>query len=285
MSYSDTALLRQLSSNSTPYRDPLALIEWGKLNLDDTWLPEPALSLYGLPEYETLSDAIKRRLSHYEFVSVMLCGLWLESLFLQRFARRLDPVLARCEYEYLLHEMREEAGHSLMFLKAIESSGLPLPENAWRAPRLSSLLARCLPLDGALFWLAAVIGEDVPDKFNRFIRQSAQPLNPAVRQILSIHVIDEARHIALARGRLDTWLQDCGAVRRACLAYTARMLLDQLVSVYCFPPARFYELAGLTRGRFWRRLALKNPARRAFVAQCLAPTRRLLLGHGLNVGL
>jgi hypothetical protein len=84
MSYSDAALLRQLSSNSTPYRDPLALIEWGKLNLDDPWLPETALSLYGLPEYETLSDAIKRRLSHYEFVNVMLCGLWLESLFLQR---------------------------------------------------------------------------------------------------------------------------------------------------------------------------------------------------------
>ena len=75
MSYSDAALLRQLSSNSTPYRDPLGVIEWGQLNLDDPWLPEPALSLYGLPEYETLSDAIKRRLSHYEFVNVMLCGI------------------------------------------------------------------------------------------------------------------------------------------------------------------------------------------------------------------
>jgi hypothetical protein len=110
-------------------------------------------------------------------------------------------------------------------------------------------------------------------------------VNLAVRQILSIHIIDEARHIALARGRLETRLRDCGAVRRAGLAYTARVLLDQLVSVYCFPPARFYELAGLTRGRSWRRLARKSPARRAFVAQCLAPTRRTLLGHGLNVGL
>jgi len=43
MPYADAALLRQLSSNSTPYRDPLGQIEWGKLNLDDPWLPEPAL--------------------------------------------------------------------------------------------------------------------------------------------------------------------------------------------------------------------------------------------------
>jgi P-aminobenzoate N-oxygenase AurF len=284
MSYSDAALLRQLSSNSTPYRDPLGVIEWGQLNLDDPWLPEPALSLYGLPEYETLSDAIKRRLSHYEFVNVMLCGLWLESLFLQRFAGCLNPSLARGEYEYLLHEVREEAGHSLMFLKTIESSGLPLPEDAWRAPGFSSLIGRHLPLEGALFWLAAVIGEDVPDKFNRFLRQNAQRVNPAIRQILSTHIIDEARHIALARGRLEAHLRDCGPLRRAGLAYAGRVLLHQLVRIYCFPPARFYELAGLTRGWFWRRLALKSPARRAFVAQCLAPTRRILLGHGLNVG-
>lgn len=130
MSSFDAALLRQLSNVSTPYRDPLALIEWGALSLDDAWLPEPALSLHGLPEYEGVSGPVKRRLSQYEFINVMLCGLWLEGLLLLRLARRLDPGLARSEHEYLLHEMREEAGHSLMFLKAIESSGLPLPEGA-----------------------------------------------------------------------------------------------------------------------------------------------------------
>ena len=284
MPHSDAALLRQLSSNSTPYRDPLALIEWDKLNLDDPWLPEAALSLYGLPEFATLSDTVKLRLSQYEFINVMLAGLWLEGLFLRRFAHRLGPSLERSEREYLLHEMREEAGHSLMFLKAIEASGLALPDDAWRAPRFASLLSDNLPLDGALFWLAAVIGEDVPDKFNRFVRQSAQQVNPAVRQILSIHIIDEARHIALARGRLETRLRECRSLQRAALACLARLLLRQLVDVFCFPPARFYELAGLTRGQSWRHLARKSQVRREFVAQCLAPTRRMLGGYGLDVG-
>lgn len=285
MFYSDAALLRQLSSNSQPYRDPLVLIEWDRLSLDEPWLPEQALSLYGLPEYATVSDTIKLRLSHYEFVNVMLCGLWLESLFLQGFARCLGPALERGEHEYLLHEVREEAGHSLMFLKAIEASGLPLPEDAWRAPRLSNLLSSNLPLDGTLFWLAAVIGEEVPDKFNRFIRQSAQQVNATIRQILSVHIIDEARHIALARGRLETRLRQCGSVQRAVLACAARLLLRQLIGVFCFPPAQFYELAGLSRGRSWRHLARNSPTRREFVAQCLAPTRRMLQGYGLDVGL
>lgn len=278
----NTALLRQLSSNSAPYRDPLALIDWAALDRDGYWLPEPALSLYGLPEYETLSDAVKRRLSQYEFINVMQCGLWLEGVFLQRLARRLRPALPRAEYEYLLHELREEAGHSLMFLKAIEAGGLPLPANAWRAPRLPGALARGLPGGGAMFWLAMVIGEDVPDKFNRFVRQHAERVSPAVRQILTAHIVDEARHIALARGQLESRLQACGTGRRALLGVAARLLVGQMASVFYFPPASFYELAGLTRGAVWRRSALKNPARRRFVAQCLAPTLRMLEGYGLR---
>ncbi len=282
MSSFDAALLRQLSNVSTPYRDPLALIEWGALSLDDAWLPETAISLHGVPEFETLSGPVKRRLSQYEFINVMLCGLWLEGFLLLRLARRLAPGLARSEHEYLLHEMREEAGHSLMFLRAIESSGLPLPEGAWRGPPLSGLLARRLPLTGAFFWLAAVIAEHVPDQFNRAVRQSAQHVNTAVRQILSVHTVDEARHIALARERLETLVGGSGAARRAVLACA---LIRDLVGVCYFPAPRFYELAGLTPGAAWRRRALGNPARRTFIAQCLGPTRRLLNSLGLNSGL
>lgn len=284
MPNADAALLKQLSGNSAPYRDPLALIDWAALHRDSHWLPEPALSLYGLPEYETLSDAVKRRLSQYEFINVMQCGLWLEAVFLQRLARRLRPALPRAEYEYFLHELREETGHSLMFLKAIEASGLPLPEDAWRAPRLADALARFLPAGGVVFWLAVVIGEDVPDKFNRFVRQGAEHINAAVRQILTAHIIDEARHLALARGQLEARLQACGPARRALLLVAARWLLGELAEVFYFPPARFYELAGLTRGAAWRRLALNNAARRRFVAQCLAPTSRMLEGYGLRPG-
>lgn len=72
MPTSDHALLGQLSSNSLPYRDPLAVIDWAALDVHGFWLPEPepALSLYGLPEYEALAPEVKRRLSQYEFINV-----------------------------------------------------------------------------------------------------------------------------------------------------------------------------------------------------------------------
>ena len=279
----DLPLLKQLSENSRRYRDPLAAIDWTGLNLDGFWLPEPALSLYGLAEYDTLAVGVKQRLSQYEFINVMCCGLWLESVFLQRLSHRLGLALPRAEYEYFLHEMREETGHSLMFLRAIEASGLDLPPAAWRAPRFADFVAHRMPARGALFWLAAVIAEDVPDKFNRYMRQNAETINPVVKQICTLHVVDEARHIAAARSQLETVLQD-GSGRRPGLALkpVMNLLFRQLVDTFYVPPAGFYELAGLTHGAWWRKRARGNAVHREFTAQCLAPTLRMLEGYGLR---
>lgn len=282
MQNADQPLLRQLSDNSSHYRDPLAAIDWAQLDTRSFWLPEPALSLYGLPEYATLSPEVRQRLSQYEFINVMHAGLWLESLFLQRLSRRLTPELPRAEYEYFLHELREETGHSLMFLRAIESSGLPLPARAWRAPRLADFLARYAPTSGALFWLAMVIAEDIPDKFNRHLRNHAAAINPVVGQICTLHVIDEARHIAAARSKLDSALSRASALQKVLLNPLMNLLLQQFVDVFYLPPARFYELAGLTHGKWWRRLARDNAVHRAFVNQRLAATLRVLETYRLK---
>lgn len=283
MRNADAALLRQLSANSAPYRDPLAGVNWSQLDTHGYWLPEAALSLYGLPGFDALAPEVRQRLSRYEFVNVMHCGLWLEGIFLQRMSRRLRPDTPRAEYEYLLHELREEAGHSLMFLRAIESSGLVAPEGSWRAPWAASALGRLAPATGGLFWLAMLIGEDLPDKFNRYVRSQPDGINPAVRQICTLHVLDEARHISLAGHALESALAGAGALRRNLLSAAARLLLRQLSHAFYFPPARFYELAGLTRGSEWRAAALRNPVRKRFVAERIAPTARVLESCGLDV--
>ncbi|HXF67487.1 MAG TPA: diiron oxygenase [Burkholderiales bacterium] len=283
--HAHSELLRRLSGGSAPYRDPLGAVNWAELGPHGFWLPEPALSLYGLPEYGALAPATRQRLSHYEFANVLHCGLWLEGVLLQRLARRLHPGLPRAEHEYVLHELREEAGHSLMFLRAIEAGGLALPEQCWHAPRLARALARLAPAEGALFWLAMLIGEDVPDRFNRYLCARAHEVNPAIRQICTLHASDEARHIALARRRLEAALAPAGAARRELLSAAARLVLRQLVRAFYFPPARFYELAGLAPGTRWRRLALANGARLRFVEQCLAPTLDMLGSCGLKVTL
>lgn len=283
MTNADLSLLKQLSENSGRYRDPLTTIDWAGLDHASFWLPETALSLYGLSEYDTLAVNVRQRLSQYEFINVMCCGLWLESVFLQRLSRRLGPGLPRAEYEYFLHEMREEAGHSLMFLKAIATSGLALPANAWRAPRLADFVVHQMPAGSALFWLATVIAEDVPDKFNRYVRQSAEAISPVVKQICSLHIVDEARHIAAARSQLETLLQGGSGWRlKPVLRPIMSLLFRQLVDTFYVPPASFYELAGLTHGARWRKLARGNAVHRKFTGQCLAPTLRMLEGYGLK---
>lgn len=283
MSSAETALLRQLSENSAPYRDPLALVNWSQLNTTGYWLPEPALSLHGLAEFDALALPARQRLSQYEFINVMHCGLWLEGMFLQRMSRRLRPAMPRVECEYLLHELREETGHSLMFLRVIEASGLAVPDGSWRAPRVAAALSRLAPADGALFWLAMLVGEDVPDKFNRYVRAHADPVNPAIRQVCTLHIVDEARHIALARRTFESLLARSRAPRRNLLSAAARLLLRELARVYYYPPASFYELAGLTPGARWRAAALRNPARLRFVEERIAPTLRALESCGLDV--
>ena len=265
------------------YRDPLTLIDWPQLEAPGAWLPQSALSLHGLPEFAAAGDEVKRRLSRYEFINVMYCGIWLESIFLQRVSRLLQPDMSRTENAHLLQELREETGHSLMFLRAIDAAGVELPQGSWRAPRAAAILGRYAPAGSAVFWLAMLIGENVSDSLNRDLCESAVDVNPAVRQICMLHVADEARHISHARVMLAAALSSSGAARRALLSSAARVLLWQMASVFYYPPADFYALAGLPRETDWRASALRNPARRRFVAQQLAPTVQLLQSFGLNV--
>ena len=170
MAHAELSLLEQLSTNSAHYSDPLTRLDWQNLDATRPWLPEEAVSLYGLPEYTELSDALKVRLSQYEFTGFIQAGIWLEAIFIERLSKNLRNTQSTQELAYYLHEIREEAGHSLMFLKLMENSGLRLP-GVWRnRPFVADFLGRYTPLNTTLFWLAVTIGEEVPDRLNRYVR-------------------------------------------------------------------------------------------------------------------
>jgi len=285
MTRADPALLSQLNATSEAYRDPLVEVDWARLSLDDWWLPAPAVSLAGLPEFESLPEPVRKRLSQVEFVHFLHAGLWLERIFMARLAGALRRVDSALDYAAHLHEIREEAGHSLMFLKLMEHSGLHLPARAFRVPRLADFIGRHVSADSALFWLAVAIGEELPDKFNRRIRAAGDEINPAVMRMCMLHMIDEARHIARARSVLDQGLKSLGPVRRALLAPVVSALLGQFVRTLFVPSPEIYELAGLAPGARWREAARRNPQRMEFMRQCVEPTMTLLGGHGLKIRL
>ena len=285
MTRADPALLAQLNATSEAYRDPLMEVDWARLSLEDWWLPGDAISLAGLPEYEALTEATRRRLSQYEFVHFLHVGLWLERIFMHRLAGALHGTGSALEYAAHLHEIREEAGHSLMFLKLMQQTGLHLPSRAFRIPRLADAIGRHAPLDSTLFWLAVTLGEELPDKFNRRIRAAGDGINPAVSRLCVLHMIDEARHIARARSVLDQGLQKIGPIRLSWLSALVSLLLGQFARTLFVPSEAIYELAGLAPGARWRRAAQSNPQRMEFMRQCVEPTLTLLRAHGLKIDL
>ena len=283
MPHSDSPLLQQLSANSEPYRDPLTALPWHALNLNDFWLPPGALSLSGDPLFEQQPLALQRRLSHYEFANFIQAGIWLEGIFIERMGKALKRSAGLAEYAYTLHEIREEAGHSLMFLKLAQHSGLNLPRQSVRRPWLADFLGRHAPARSLLYRLAVVIGEDIPDRLNRCVRADAAAINPLVREMCRLHIIDEARHLARARDALD--IRQNQSPQRPYHVYNPllRILVAQFVRRFYVPNAQIYELAGLTPGRTWRARARANPVRKIFLTQTLQPTFNLLARHGIHI--
>ena len=283
MSILDPNFYKHLSANSAQYRDPLTVLPWHALSLEDFWLPPAALSLAGLAEFERQPEAVQRRLSQYEFMHFIQAGLWLEGIFIARLSSDLYSSATHAETAYNLHEIREEAGHSLMFLKLMEQSGLFLPEAGFQRPWLAHVLGRYAPQHSTLFWLAVVIGEELADWLNRYVQKHRADVNPLITQMCRLHIIDEARHIARSRRSLAQHLAAQSALQRSLLIPLARTLLAQFVRAFYLPSPAVYELAGLGMGCSWRELARCNPARQAFISQCMQPTLVRLAQSGLNI--
>lgn len=279
-----TTFMRIVEPPVMPYRDPLDGIDWQGVDRACWWLPPQALSLAGVPEFEALPLEQRRRLSHYEYAHLLETGLWLEALFMERLARLAsrtrDPV-RRGRY---LREIREEAGHSLMFVELIRRSGVAMPAHGAEL-RVAETLGGWVPSRSALFWAMVVIGEELPDRLNHRLRQGVEDvtLSAVVYRVAQIHSADEANHAAYARaqceeatGRLRDW-------QRALLSPLLSGILDAFARHIYFPPAAVYHCAGLVAPDQWRPRALRNPARRALAGAMLQPTLQFLRGVGWRV--
>ena len=284
MAHAEISLLEQLSTNSLPYIDPLLKLDWSALDMNRPWLPEDAVSLSGLAEFVSLPEASRIRLSQLEFVAFVDAGIWLEGIFIERLARNLRHTLSAQELGYYLHEIREESGHSLMFLKLMETSGIHLP-GTWRnRPLLTDFLGRHTPLGSSLFWLAVTIGEEIPDRLNRHIRTyGGKVVDGVIHQMCTLHIIDEARHIAHARAAIEAGLRNTSRFKRLLLTPVLNLLIAQFTRTFYLPPSHVYEMAGLTPGKQWREMARRNPVRKQFVLRSLNPTLHMLRELGFPV--
>lgn len=279
-----SALIEQLNRSSVPYADPLMRIDWASLDLDSWWLPQEALSLYGVAEFEALPEGQRIRLSQHEFINFIEKALWLEGIFMERISRSLaDSLGDPAATTYRLHELREEAGHSLMFLDLIRRSGLSFSSEAFKRPKLATWVGRFAPYNTAAFWVAVLIGEQVPDQMNRVIRHHRSEISPAIYDLITAHAIDEARHIAHARQTFEDSMHKGWSLLMRLYPPLLSHIFRQFVEAFYFPTPQLYELAGMDDGSRWRKLALTNPNRIAFVDRCTASTVKQLATHRISL--
>ena len=266
------------------YVDPLAHIDWQGVARDCWWLPPSALSLAGVPAFEALPLDARRRLSHLEYVHLLETGLWLESLFIARLAQLAHRSRDVAERVRLLDEVREEAGHSLMFVELLRRSGFGVA-GCTRAMRVVDALGRLVPTGSALFWAIVVVGEELPDRLNRRLQRAVDDvtLSAVVYRMARIHTQDEALHAAYARRQCEEPGGLSARVQRRLFAPAVSAALDLFARHVYFPPRAVYERAGLAPAKRWRSLALANPVRRAQVGDMLRPTVDFLRRSGWHV--
>lgn len=212
-------------------------------------------------------------------------GLWLETMFVQRLAqlayRARDPA-RRTRY---LQEIREEAGHSLMFVELLHRSKVASSGKHGFGVRLAEGLSRTVPSRSALFWAMVVLGEELPDRLSQRLQRGVEDvvLSAVVYRVAQIHSRDEAAHAGYARAHCEEATRRLDGWQRALLSPLLQGILHAFARHVYFPPAGVYDRAGLVPAARWRARALRNPARRAQVGEMLRPTLEFLRRIGWRV--
>ena len=205
---------RLLRASALKSFDPEMDVDWDEpLAPDLFFMPEHRVSLYGTPLWERMSRQQRIDLSRHEIASTASVGIWFELILLQMLARHvydLDPTTDHVRYA--LVEIGDECRHSVMFSRFIEKLGCPAYGPGPLAHRLGRVLKTTS--SGPEMFAAILIAEEILDTLQRelMIDDTVQPL---VRRISQIHVIEEARHVRYAHDELRRQMANASAPTKA----------------------------------------------------------------------
>ncbi|WP_020525054.1 AurF N-oxygenase family protein [Catelliglobosispora koreensis] len=207
--------------------DPLIDIDWdAPLDPDRFWIPPTRSSLYGTSLWDGLTHAQRVELTKHEVTSAASAGLWFETILMEmliRFYYDADPTTQHAQYA--LTEVADECRHSIMFGRLISRAGTPV----YPPSKVDHALGKFLKATatGPHMYAAILIAEEILDAFQREI-MSDETLQPLIRMVSRVHVIEEARHIKFAREELVRQVEAAGPVR---LAYSRVVIARAAYSV------------------------------------------------------
>lgn len=216
-----------------PWDDPSFAID-----LDDPRLELPTSDPLGATDwYRAQSGPTRRRLGLHLVCTQLRVGMEFEAVLsegLLQLGRTLD--LVDPARRYVLHEVIEEAQHTLMFRELILRAGLPT-RGLSAVERLHSYtvpkLARTFP---EYFFFFVLGGEAPVDHLQRAELRRGDALHPLIERIMRIHVTEEARHLSFAEAFLRERVPRLSALRRAFLTIRIPIILGEMSKQMLVPP-------------------------------------------------
>ncbi|MEU7027010.1 diiron oxygenase [Streptomyces sp. NPDC046275] len=235
---------RLLESSLKHSFDPETELDWDAPFEEGKWFWPPELvSLYDTPLWHRMSEEQRIDLSRHEAASLASLGIWFEIILMQLLVRHIyDKSLTSSHVRYALTEIADECRHSMMFARLIRRGGAP----EYPVPRIYHNLGRVLKTISTTpgSFAATLLGEEILDWMQRltFPDERVQPL---VRGVTRIHVVEEARHVRYAREELRRQMITAPRWERE----FTRLSCGEAARVFstCFINPAVYDNVGLDR--------------------------------------
>jgi hypothetical protein len=245
--------------------DPDVDVDWDAPQDPDVFYSPPRLtSLYETPLWEGLTHRQRVELSKQEMCAIASFGIWAEMLLMSALAQ--DAYRRRYDSDhvaYALTEIADECRHSMMFARMVRACGQRTHRPRALEFQLGKLfMARYDPMS---LFAGALVVEEFTDAFQRLTFPDEE-VQPMVRQVTRIHVIEESRHIRYAREELKRLVARAHPARRRALAYG--LAQSTRVMAWNVIPASSYAAVGLDP-KAARQAARHSPHRRATMAWAL----------------
>lgn len=253
------------------------------LDLDDPRLELLGSDPLGATEwYREQSGPIRRRLGLHLVCSQLRLGMEFEAVLsegLLELGRTLaidDP--AR---RYVLHEVIEEAQHTLMFRELVLRAGLPT-HGLRGVERLHSYTVPKLARSFPEYFFFFVLGGEAPvDHLQRAALREGDAIHPLIERVMRIHVTEEARHLSFAETFLRERVPRLGGLKRAFLSIRVPIILGEMSKQMLLPPRWLvdeYRIPVEVRREAYRH----GPLHRGRLVDGAAKVRRLCEDIGLT---
>lgn len=271
---------RLLAASAKHSYDPDTAVDWDvPLEPGHWFMPPELLSLHDTPLWEAMPHAQRLELSRHELSAWTSRGIWFEIILLQLLARHIyDKPFTSAHSRYALTEIADECRHSLMFARMLDRCGAPPYPVSRPLHHMARVVKTCSSTPGS--FAATLFGEEISDWMQR-IAMRDERVQPLVRDVFRIHVIEEARHVRYAREELRRLAASRPRWRRVATEMQVTALALALTDAYVRRDV--YAAVGLPPGEAVRQ-AKASEARRHHMREATRKLTAFLQDIGLLTG-